>query len=96
MKIGEQSQVGPQKTVFGLLRLLHFHYQIGLVPDFRRIRSNLRARLDVVRIGNRASLARLRLDQDAMAGFAQRRHAARNQAHARFVIFNFLRNSNDH
>ena len=38
----------------------------------------------------------VRLDQHLVAGLPQRRHAAGHQADARFVIFDFLGNADDH
>ena len=43
-----------------------------------------------------AALARMGLDQDLMPRFTQSRGAARNQADARFVIFDFFRDADDH
>ena len=40
--------------------------------------------------------ARMFLDKDLVAGFAQRGHGAGNKADARFVIFDFLRDADDH
>ena len=47
-------------------------------------------------IGERAACARGGLDQHLVARLAQRRHAAGHQAYARFMIFDFFRNADDH
>ena len=54
------------------------------------------AGLCVFLIGEGAAFAGMRFDQDFVAGFAQGRRAAGHEADARFVIFNFFRNADDH
>ncbi len=96
MKIGEQDQTGTEMRVFGRLRFLDLDDQFGLIPNVAGSRQDFGARVEVFAIGDGASGAGLRFDQHAMPGFAQRGYAARNQSDARFVIFDFLGDADDH
>ena len=68
----------------------------ALLQTSAAVGEDFRACVDVFAVGDGAAGAGLGLHQHPMAGFAQRRYAARNQADARFVILNFFRDADDH
>jgi hypothetical protein len=78
------------------LRFFDLDHQVRAPPDFRRGGQDDRAGFDILGVRERAAGARGGLDQDLVAGLAQRRRAAGNQAHPRFMIFHFFRNADNH
>ena len=96
MQIGEQDQARAEMRVLGRLRLLDLDHQIGLAPDFRGGGQDLGRLRRCIPDPGWSCRRRLRLHQHPMAGFAQRRYAARDQPDACFVILDFLRYADDH
>ena len=68
----------------------------ALLQTSRGAGQDFRARFDVFAVGDGTAGAGLGFDQHAMPGFAQRGYAARNQPDARFVIFDFFGDADDH
>ena len=96
VQVGEEDEVGAEESVLGRLRLFDFDDEIGALPDLRRGVEDRRAGLRVFLVGERTAFARVSLDQDFMARFAQRGNAAGHEPYACFVVFDFLRNADDH
>ncbi len=96
MQIREQHQAGAQVRVLAGLRLFDLHHQVAGGPQRGRGGHDLRTGLRVLIVGQGTAHARARLDQHAMPRLDERLRAARQQAHAGFVILNFCGDSDDH
>jgi hypothetical protein len=96
VEVGEEDEVGPEESVLGLLRLFDFDDEVGALPDLRRGGEDRRAGLRVFLVGERTAFARMSLHQDFMSRLAQRGNAARHEPYPCFVVFDFLRNADDH
>jgi hypothetical protein len=96
VQIGVEHQAGAKIRHLAGLRLLDFDDDIGLSPDVLGGVEHHRAGLAVILVGNRAALARARLDQHFVAGFAQRGYTAGHQPHAGFMVLDFTRNPDNH
>ena len=96
VQISEQDQAGAQMAVLLRLRLFDLDHQVGAPPDFRGSGQDDRAGPDVLLVGEHATSAGGGLDQNLVARFAQRRHAAGHEADAGFVVFYFFGDAYDH
>ena len=88
-------QRGGENRVRGL-RLFDLNNQVCFRPDLRRRREDEGACFLVLIVENRAPRSGAGLNKYPMAGLAQRGYAAGNKADPRFVVFDFLWNTNDH
>ena len=96
VQVGEQREVGAEKTVLGGLRLLHLDDDLSAVPDLRGAGNDPRAGLLILFVGEAGKLAGAGLNQYLVASLHKFADAVRHQPHAGFVVFHFSGNAYDH
>ena len=95
MQVAEQDLPGAQSFDFDGLRLLHLHHQVGGIhvggvsDDFRTNRA-------IGRIVETDGAASIVFDQQAVPGSDQLGAVFRRQCDPVFVVFDFLRQSDQH
>jgi hypothetical protein len=96
VEIGEEDFPALEQRALGLERLLDLHDQIGAFENLGRVGCDLRAGRDIVGIRYAGAVACILLHHDAVAAPGELAHRRGHQAHAVFVVFDFLGYSDEH
>ena len=96
MKISEKGETRAEETVFGGLRFLDLHDQIGFRPDVGCGGNDGGAGVRVLVVGKRTAFARMGFDKHLVTRFTESRGTARNQTDASLVVFDFFGDADDH
>ena len=96
MQVGEQNLPFAQQTVLGFQRLLDLHDHLSLTENFLSRVDNLRTDCDVALVRETTARARAFLHQNGVAAARESGRGGRKQADAMFLLFDFLRDADDH